>query len=79
MIFTTFFHKVSKVTIEWQSFATQKVCKLFSDKVSRIAEVNQEIVYNKNVPKHFKLLNYTSKFQNEIKYRKAGQKKTKGK
>lgn len=31
---------------------SQKACKLFLDKLSQIAEVNQEILLNKNDPKY---------------------------
>ena len=76
MIFTIFIHKVSQVTIFWQSFTSPKVLKCFSDKLSETAEVNQEF-FNRNVAYHVKLLNDVSKFQKEMNYREEGQKKDK--
>ena len=61
MIFTIFIHKVSQVTIFWQSFMSPKILKCFSDKLSETTEVNQEF-FNGNVSYHVKLLNDVSKF-----------------
>lgn len=70
---------VLAVTILWKNFASPNICKVFFDKLTRIPEINQEIFFIKNVAKHIKLLNGTSKYYKKIYYKKAGQKGTKGK
>ena len=68
MIFTILVHIMSEVTLCGKILRVQKIA-IFLDNLSRVAEVNREIFFNKNATKHIKLLNDISKFQKQVNFR----------